>query len=83
MSMKSEKEEADHQSKLFVKSEDMRRTTSTTSEISMDQDDDDDKETKYRLDPNYAANVRTPERHVRTRLYFTSVSMMALYLLNG
>uniref|UniRef100_A0A2P2LZR2 Inositol hexakisphosphate and diphosphoinositol-pentakisphosphate kinase n=1 Tax=Rhizophora mucronata TaxID=61149 RepID=A0A2P2LZR2_RHIMU len=74
MSMKSEKEEADHQSKLFVKSEDMRRTTSTTSEISMDQDDDDDKETKYRLDPNYAANVRTPERHVRTRLYFTSES---------
>ncbi|GKD29419.1 inositol hexakisphosphate and diphosphoinositol-pentakisphosphate kinase VIP2-like protein isoform X1, partial [Tanacetum coccineum] len=39
----------------------------------MDQDDDDDKEIKYRLDPKYA-NVRTPERHVRTRLYFTSES---------
>ncbi|KAL2335562.1 hypothetical protein Fmac_016775 [Flemingia macrophylla] len=39
----------------------------------IDQDDDDDKETKYRLDPKYA-NVKTPERHVRTRLYFTSES---------
>uniref|UniRef100_M4C9X9 Inositol hexakisphosphate and diphosphoinositol-pentakisphosphate kinase n=1 Tax=Brassica campestris TaxID=3711 RepID=M4C9X9_BRACM len=36
-------------------------------------EDDDDKETKYRLDPKYA-NVKTPERHVRTRLYFTSES---------
>ncbi|GJN23696.1 hypothetical protein PR202_gb11365 [Eleusine coracana subsp. coracana] len=39
----------------------------------MDQEDEDDRETKYRLDPKYA-NVRTPERHVRTRLYFTSES---------
>ncbi|KAH9556345.1 hypothetical protein CY35_07G021800 [Sphagnum magellanicum] len=36
-------------------------------------DDDTEKETQYRLDPKYA-NVRTPERHVRTRLYFTSES---------
>ncbi|KAL1538650.1 Inositol hexakisphosphate and diphosphoinositol-pentakisphosphate kinase vip2 [Salvia divinorum] len=47
--------------------------SSLGSEKSMDQDDDDDKEPKYRLDPKYA-NVRTPERHVRTRLYFTSES---------
>ncbi|KAL7100829.1 hypothetical protein ACP275_08G019500 [Erythranthe tilingii] len=46
---------------------------SFTSEKSMDQEDDEDKETKYRLDPKYA-NVKTPERHVRTRLYFTSES---------
>ncbi|KAM1009576.1 hypothetical protein FF1_044994 [Malus domestica] len=58
--------------KLSAKNEDARRP-STTSEISIDQDDDDDKETQYRLDPKYA-NVRTPERHVRTRLYFTSES---------
>ncbi|CAK9175382.1 unnamed protein product [Ilex paraguariensis] len=49
------------------------RRTSFTSEKSMDQEDDDDKETKYRLDPKYA-NVKTPDRHVRTRLYFTSES---------
>ncbi|KAI4389068.1 hypothetical protein MLD38_001332 [Melastoma candidum] len=36
-------------------------------------EDDNDKEIKYRLDPKYA-DVRTPERHVRTRLYFTSES---------
>ncbi|XP_042019372.1 inositol hexakisphosphate and diphosphoinositol-pentakisphosphate kinase VIP2-like isoform X4 [Salvia splendens] len=47
--------------------------TSLGSEKSADLDDDDDKEPKYRLDPKYA-NVRTPERHVRTRLYFTSES---------
>ncbi|XP_060672168.1 inositol hexakisphosphate and diphosphoinositol-pentakisphosphate kinase VIP2 isoform X3 [Ziziphus jujuba] len=58
--------------KLHIKNDDMRRS-STTSDKSMDQDDDDDKETKYRLDPKYA-NVKTPERHVRTRLYFTSES---------
>ncbi|KAF3443186.1 hypothetical protein FNV43_RR12867 [Rhamnella rubrinervis] len=58
--------------KLHIKNDDMRRS-STTSDISMDQDDDDDKEPKYRLDPKYA-NVKTPERHVRTRLYFTSES---------
>ncbi|OVA09092.1 Histidine phosphatase superfamily [Macleaya cordata] len=52
------------------KNEDAKRST---SEKSLDQDDDDDKETKYRLDPKYA-NVRTPDRHVRTRLYFTSES---------
>ncbi|KAK9090611.1 hypothetical protein Sjap_023788 [Stephania japonica] len=54
------------------KPEDSRRLSST-SEMSLDQDDDEDKETKYRLDPKYA-NVKTPERHVRTRLYFTSES---------
>ncbi|KAL3525968.1 hypothetical protein ACH5RR_014340 [Cinchona calisaya] len=54
------------------RNEDSRRT-SFTSEKSINQEDDDDKETKYRLDPKYA-NVRTPERHVRTRLYFTSES---------
>ncbi|XP_015573658.3 inositol hexakisphosphate and diphosphoinositol-pentakisphosphate kinase VIP2 isoform X3 [Ricinus communis] len=70
-STKNEKEDADYQSKLFIKNEDTRRTS--TSEISTDHDDDDDKETKYRLDPKYA-NVKTPERHVRTRLYFTSES---------
>ncbi|XP_042019370.1 inositol hexakisphosphate and diphosphoinositol-pentakisphosphate kinase VIP2-like isoform X2 [Salvia splendens] len=59
--------------------------TSLGSEKSADLDDDDDKEPKYRLDPNFSsnvcmftpiryANVRTPERHVRTRLYFTSES---------
>ncbi|XP_037494499.1 inositol hexakisphosphate and diphosphoinositol-pentakisphosphate kinase VIP2-like [Jatropha curcas] len=69
---KSEKDDPDNQSKFFIKNEDPRRT-STTSEKSMDQDDDDDKETKYRLDPKYA-NVKTPDRHVRTRLYFTSES---------
>ncbi|KAJ4707521.1 Inositol hexakisphosphate and diphosphoinositol-pentakisphosphate kinase [Melia azedarach] len=71
-SSKTEKEEMDYQTKLFIKTDDMRRT-STTSEKSMDQDDDDDKEPQYRLDPKYA-NVKTPERHVRTRLYFTSES---------
>ncbi|KAJ6845063.1 inositol hexakisphosphate and diphosphoinositol-pentakisphosphate kinase 2-like isoform X3 [Iris pallida] len=49
------------------------RRTSFTSEKSLDLEEDDDKETKYRLDPKYA-NVKTPERHVRTRLYFTSES---------
>ncbi|XP_075638887.1 inositol hexakisphosphate and diphosphoinositol-pentakisphosphate kinase VIP1-like isoform X2 [Castanea sativa] len=70
-SKKAEKEDTEYQSKLYIKNDDMRRTS--TSDISMDQDDDDDKETKYRLDPEYA-NVKTPERHVRTRLYFTSES---------
>ncbi|XP_071916556.1 inositol hexakisphosphate and diphosphoinositol-pentakisphosphate kinase VIP2-like isoform X4 [Coffea arabica] len=54
------------------RNEDSRRT-SFTGEKSINQEDDDNKETKYRLDPKYA-NVRTPERHVRTRLYFTSES---------
>ncbi|XP_047310855.1 inositol hexakisphosphate and diphosphoinositol-pentakisphosphate kinase VIP2-like isoform X2 [Impatiens glandulifera] len=69
---KTAKEEVDFLLKPIVKGEDMRRS-SFTSEKSMDQDDDEDKETKYRLDPKYA-NVKTPERHVRTRLYFTSES---------
>ncbi|CAN1755553.1 Inositol hexakisphosphate and diphosphoinositol-pentakisphosphate kinase VIP2 [Linum perenne] len=69
-SMKNEKENSDYQSKPHTRSEDNRRT-STASEISIEPDDDDDKETKYRLDPKYA-NVKTPDRHVRTRLYFTS-----------
>ncbi|KAL8231547.1 hypothetical protein R6Q57_001325 [Mikania cordata] len=61
----------DHLQKNAIKNEESR--TSHTSEKSMDPDEDEDKEVKYRLDPKYA-NVRTPERHVRTRLYFTSES---------
>ncbi|KAK9114075.1 hypothetical protein Syun_020872 [Stephania yunnanensis] len=68
---KARREDRDQLSKP-QKSEDSRRLSST-SEMSLDQDDDEDKETKYRLDPKYA-NVKTPERHVRTRLYFTSES---------
>lgn len=71
-SCKSKREDNDHQSRSQTKNEDTRRTSST-SEKSLDQDDDEDKETKYRLDPKYA-NVKTPDRHVRTRLYFTSES---------
>ncbi|CAN6440302.1 unnamed protein product [Victoria cruziana] len=65
-------EELEVVSRCQLKIDDTRRL-STTSEKSLDQEDDDDKETQYRLDPKYA-NVRTPERHVRTRLYFTSES---------
>ncbi|KAG4958776.1 hypothetical protein JHK87_035409 [Glycine soja] len=61
LSINIEKEDAEAKSKLLHKNDEI------------DQDDDDDKETKYRLDPKYA-NVKTPERHVRTRLYFTSES---------
>ncbi|XP_057491252.1 inositol hexakisphosphate and diphosphoinositol-pentakisphosphate kinase VIP2-like isoform X2 [Actinidia eriantha] len=71
-STKTGKEETEYQLKLHIKNEDARRA-SFTSDMSMDPDDDDDKETKYRLDPKYA-NVKTPDRHVRTRLYFTSES---------
>ncbi|XP_035839222.1 inositol hexakisphosphate and diphosphoinositol-pentakisphosphate kinase VIP2 isoform X3 [Helianthus annuus] len=67
-SNKNVKEHTDHQPKS--KNEESRRT-SFTSDKSMDQDEDE--EIKYRLDPKYA-NVKTPERHVRTRLYFTSES---------
>ncbi|XP_073294018.1 inositol hexakisphosphate and diphosphoinositol-pentakisphosphate kinase VIP2-like isoform X1 [Primulina huaijiensis] len=66
------KDDTDHHSKCNGKFEGARRA-SFTSDMSLDQDEDDDKETKYRLDPKYA-NVRTPDRHVRTRLYFTSES---------
>ncbi|PKA60978.1 inositol hexakisphosphate/diphosphoinositol-pentakisphosphate kinase [Apostasia shenzhenica] len=69
---RSRKEDNNHHARHANKNEDARRTSST-SDKSMDQDDDEDKETKYRLDPKYA-NVKTPERHVRTRLYFTSES---------
>ncbi|RDX99713.1 Inositol hexakisphosphate and diphosphoinositol-pentakisphosphate kinase VIP2, partial [Mucuna pruriens] len=72
LSVKVEKEDAEAKSKLFHKNDEIRKSN-TLSDITIDQDDDDDKETKYRLDPKYA-NVRTPERHVRTRLYFTSES---------
>ncbi|CAK8540600.1 unnamed protein product [Lathyrus sativus] len=68
---KTEMENSDAKPKLN-KNDEVRKSI-TLSDISMDQDDDDDKETKYRLDPKYA-NVKTPERHVRTRLYFTSES---------
>ncbi|KAL6518894.1 Inositol hexakisphosphate and diphosphoinositol-pentakisphosphate kinase vip2 [Orobanche hederae] len=66
------KEDVDYPTKYQNKIE-FSRKCSFTSERSIDQDDDDDKEPKYRLDPKYA-NVKTPERHVRTRLYFTSES---------
>ncbi|KAL3640153.1 Inositol hexakisphosphate and diphosphoinositol-pentakisphosphate kinase vip2 [Castilleja foliolosa] len=66
------KEDTDYQPRTPSKLDGLRRT-SFTSDLPMDQDDDDDKEIKYRLDPKYA-NVKTPERHVRTRLYFTSES---------
>ncbi|XXG64213.1 hypothetical protein AAC387_Pa05g2221 [Persea americana] len=69
---KTRRDDTDYQSRSQAKMDDTRRTSST-SEKSLDQDDDDDKETKYRLDPKYA-NVKSPERHVRTRLYFTSES---------
>ncbi|WVZ07490.1 hypothetical protein V8G54_020836 [Vigna mungo] len=71
-SVKTEKEDTEAKSKHPNKNEEIRKSI-TLSDISMDQEDDDDKETKYRLDPKYA-NVKTPERHVRTRLYFTSES---------
>ncbi|KHN11578.1 Inositol hexakisphosphate and diphosphoinositol-pentakisphosphate kinase [Glycine soja] len=71
-SVKTVKEDTDTKLKLLNKNDEIRKSN-TLNDISMDQDDDDDKETKYRLDPKYA-NVKTPERHVRTRLYFTSVS---------
>ncbi|PWA72426.1 ATP-grasp fold, Histidine phosphatase superfamily [Artemisia annua] len=66
------KEYIDYQQTNVIKNEESKRTC-LAGENSTDQDDDDDKEIKYRLDPKYA-NVRTPERHVRTRLYFTSES---------
>ncbi|KAL8172369.1 hypothetical protein V2J09_024173 [Rumex salicifolius] len=67
----SKKEILKPQKKSKAKNEEKR--TTTNGDTSIDQDDDDDIETEYRLDPKYA-NVRTPERHVRTRLYFTSES---------
>ncbi|KAH6792068.1 Phosphoglycerate mutase-like family protein [Perilla frutescens var. hirtella] len=66
------REDTDNQSKSQSKLEHAAKG-SLNSEKSIDLEDDDDKEPKYRLDPKYA-NVRTPERHVRTRLYFTSES---------
>ncbi|AES77306.2 putative phosphotransferase with a phosphate group as acceptor [Medicago truncatula] len=69
---KTEKENTDAKPKHLNKNGELRKSI-TLNDISMDQDDDDDKETKYRLDPKYA-NVKTPDRHVRTRLYFTSES---------
>ncbi|KAJ3696088.1 hypothetical protein LUZ60_001465 [Juncus effusus] len=41
---------------------------------SSDDDEEDKEETQYRLDPKYANDVKSPERQVRTRLYFTSES---------
>ncbi|XP_021771087.1 inositol hexakisphosphate and diphosphoinositol-pentakisphosphate kinase VIP2-like isoform X2 [Chenopodium quinoa] len=67
----SKKEDTNTRSKTHSKNEDTRRSSAT--DISIDHEDDDEKETEYRLDPKYA-NVRTPERHVKTRLYFTSES---------
>ncbi|KAL0717814.1 hypothetical protein Bca4012_067136 [Brassica carinata] len=67
LSLSSSKKQQD-KPKLFINGDDVRRPGSGDK-----NEDDDDKETKYRLDPKYA-NVKTPERHVRTRLYFTSES---------
>ncbi|XP_023637662.1 inositol hexakisphosphate and diphosphoinositol-pentakisphosphate kinase VIP2 isoform X1 [Capsella rubella] len=64
----SRKEDRYSQPKLFINSDELRRPSTGEN-----KDDDEDKEPKYRLDPKYA-NVMTPERHVRTRLYFTSES---------
>ncbi|XP_051114666.1 inositol hexakisphosphate and diphosphoinositol-pentakisphosphate kinase VIP2-like isoform X2 [Andrographis paniculata] len=66
------KDDANQHYKAHSKIDNTRRA-SFTSDKSMDQEDDDDGEIKYRLDPKYA-NVKTPRRHVRTRLYFTSES---------
>ncbi|XP_031381096.1 inositol hexakisphosphate and diphosphoinositol-pentakisphosphate kinase VIP2-like isoform X3 [Punica granatum] len=68
----AEKDESDDPLKHHTCYEEFRRCSSN-GEKALDQDDEDDRETKYRLDPKYA-NVRTPDRHVRTRLYFTSES---------
>ncbi|CAL0299014.1 unnamed protein product [Lupinus luteus] len=73
LSMKTEKEDSEAKLKHFHKNDELRKCNTTSDISSMDQDDDDDRETKYRLDPKYA-NVKTPDRHVRTRLYFTSES---------
>ncbi|CAL0321760.1 unnamed protein product [Lupinus luteus] len=73
LSIKTEKEDSESKLKHFHKNDELRKCNTMSDISSMDQDDDDDKETKYRLDPKYA-NVKTPERHVRTRLYFTSES---------
>ncbi|KAL3676691.1 hypothetical protein R1sor_026639 [Riccia sorocarpa] len=62
--------------KLKAESDSVRGKCGTSDRSALDKeltDDDNEKETSYRLDPKYA-NVRTPERHVRTRLYFTSES---------
>ncbi|KAK7266308.1 hypothetical protein RIF29_18951 [Crotalaria pallida] len=73
LSIKSEKEDSEAKPKHYHKNDEIRKSNTLSDMSSMDQDDDDDRETKYRLDPKYA-NVKTPERHVRTRLYFTSES---------
>lgn len=39
-----------------------------------DSTDDNDTESVNRLDPKYSHGVSSPDRHVRTRLYFTSES---------
>ncbi|OIW06702.1 hypothetical protein TanjilG_04096 [Lupinus angustifolius] len=73
LSMKTEKEDSESKLKHLHKNDELRKCNTMSDISSVDQDDDDDRETKYRLDPKYA-NVKTPERHVRTRLYFTSES---------
>lgn len=62
-------DECDSAKRCRRMSDDSRKS----SEQALDPEDHDGKETQYRLDPKYA-NVKTPERHVRTRLYFTSES---------
>ncbi|KAF1879319.1 hypothetical protein Lal_00005785 [Lupinus albus] len=73
LSTKIVKEDSETNLKHLHKNDELRKCNTMSDISSMDQDDDDDRETKYRLDPKYA-NVKTPERHVRTRLYFTSES---------
>ncbi|KAH9622828.1 hypothetical protein KSS87_021542 [Heliosperma pusillum] len=68
----SREEDTNHWSKTQTKNEEARKS-SAASDLSIDHEDEDEKETEYRLDPKYA-NVKTPERHVKTRLYFTSES---------
>lgn len=44
------------------------------SDLQRNQSEDEDSETVNRLNPEYTAGVKSPGRHVRTRLYFTSES---------
>lgn len=44
------------------------------SDLQRNQTDEEETETVNRLNPKYTAGVKSPGRHVRTRLYFTSES---------
>ncbi|KAJ1698381.1 hypothetical protein LUZ63_006893 [Rhynchospora breviuscula] len=78
---KSGQNEAPFDSKTITEPTTQKRSHNNNGDVgrpsgenSMGQDDEEDKETKYRLDPKYANDVKSPERQVRTRLYFTSES---------